>query len=302
MVELLVTMTLLSLIVFVLMAVFSSTQQAFRSSVTQTDVLEGSRAAVDLMTADLRGMAPAYGVSNFVQLANNNYVYGGVNFYVTNNNIRYLPGYVPLPQTLPGSSVQRSNVLQYFFVLGRVNTKWTGAGYVVNSASASPIYPLYRFYAEENQELSPLLLFQQFQNEIFYDQFTNMSHVMDGVVHLVVRGYDPGGFLMTNTYRYTYESNPARTVTNAVYNVWFSPPIWGEVGMTCYSNAVPASVELELGVLEDRARQRAESRSIAGTPPQQNQPQWQYLQSQAGHVYLFRNRVTVANVDATAFQ
>ena len=59
MVEVLVTMTLLSLIVLALMAVFNSTQAAFRASVTQTDVLEGSRAAVDLITTDLRTMTPA---------------------------------------------------------------------------------------------------------------------------------------------------------------------------------------------------------------------------------------------------
>ena len=66
MVELLVAMTLLSLIVLVLMTVFNSTQRAFRSSVTQTDILEGSRAAMDLMTADLRNLTPSDGVSNNV--------------------------------------------------------------------------------------------------------------------------------------------------------------------------------------------------------------------------------------------
>ena len=65
-VELLVVITLLSLIVLALMAVFNSTQTAFRASVTQTDVLEGGRAAMDMMTADLRQMAPSLGGSNSV--------------------------------------------------------------------------------------------------------------------------------------------------------------------------------------------------------------------------------------------
>lgn len=42
-IEILVVITLLSLIVVALMAVFNSTQTAFRSSVTQTDVLEGGQ-------------------------------------------------------------------------------------------------------------------------------------------------------------------------------------------------------------------------------------------------------------------
>ena len=45
-VEVLVVVSLLSLIVLALMAVFSSTQKAFRSAVTQTDVLEGGRAGM----------------------------------------------------------------------------------------------------------------------------------------------------------------------------------------------------------------------------------------------------------------
>ena len=51
-VELMVVMTLLSLIVLALMQVFSATQRAFRASVTQTDVLEGGRAVTSLIGAD----------------------------------------------------------------------------------------------------------------------------------------------------------------------------------------------------------------------------------------------------------
>src|SRR5208282_4111864 len=83
-IELLVAITLLSLIVLALMAVFNSTQTAFRASVTQTDVLEGGRAAMDMMTSDLRQMAPSqgyYSSSDFVTL--NGFVYrtDPVNFY-----------------------------------------------------------------------------------------------------------------------------------------------------------------------------------------------------------------------------
>ena len=60
-VEVMVVMALLSLIVIALMGVFSSTQAAFRASVTQTDVLEGGRAAMDLIAGDLRAMTPSLG-------------------------------------------------------------------------------------------------------------------------------------------------------------------------------------------------------------------------------------------------
>ena len=282
MVELLVAMTLLSLIVLVLMTVFNSTQRAFRASMTQTDILEGSRAAMDLMTADLRSLTPSDGA----------YYYGAVNFCATNNTYAYLP----LIQTLPGGSASRTNLLQRFFVLGRVNTKWTGAGYVVDTASASPLFPLYRYYAETNLSTDPLKLYLNFSNIVSNAQWTNanLSHVMDGVVHLVVRASDPGGYWLTNGYNWQQ--------TNRPQNVWFSPPVWGEVGFTFYSNAVPAAVELQLGVLEDRTLQRAQSLGIPNTFYYKAAAQWTYLQSQSGHVQVFRQRVTIPNVDTSAYQ
>lgn len=295
MVELLVAMTLLSLIVLVLMAVFNSTQQAFRASVTQTDVLEGSRATMEMITADLQGMVPSYGVSNYVYAngtASGSPYYGGVNFAVTNN--LYENRLVQqLPAALNGS--RRTNKLEYFFILGRVNTKWTGTGYYVNATNLNPIYPLYRFYGETNINANPVGLYWDFLNTIYGAQWTNMSHVMDGVAHLVVRGYDNQGYWLTNGYpKWLW---PVMAMTNRVANVdnvWFSPPEWGEVGYTFYSNAVPASVEVELGVVEDRTRKRTETfPTLLGES--------NYLSGQAGHVQMFRQRVTIPSVDATAY-
>ena len=154
MVELLVSMTLLTLIVLALMAVFNSTQRAFRASVTQTGILEGGRAAVDLITTDLRNMVPSDTAratySTAINLLSSP---APVNFFATNN--------IPLlsisrcSSPLPGTGVQRLNQLEYFFVLGKDNTKWTGTGYIVNSSSSSPLYPLYRFYAETNIDANP---------------------------------------------------------------------------------------------------------------------------------------------------
>jgi prepilin-type N-terminal cleavage/methylation domain-containing protein len=58
-VEILVTMVLLSLIVLALMTVFNSTQKAFRASLTETDLLESGRLAMGLMVGDLEGMTPS---------------------------------------------------------------------------------------------------------------------------------------------------------------------------------------------------------------------------------------------------
>lgn len=283
-VEILVVVALLSFIVLALMAVFSSTQRAFRASVTQTDVLETGRSTVDLITSDLRGMTPSYGaVSN-----------GPVNFYVLANNY----GYRPLQQSLPGSSIRRTNLLNYFFVLGRENTKWTGVGYVVDTISTNSLYPLYRFYVETNTVNSPLSLVAAFNNAILNAQWTNMSHLVDGVVQLKVRAFDrEGRWLQQEQVPY---------YTNCPGAVFVFPPAYGfsygESQLFMFSNAVPASVELEMGVLEDRAIARAESLpdDVPALPP--NDRRTFYLQDQAGSTHIFRQRVNIPNFDPSAYQ
>lgn len=285
-VEILVVMSLLSLIVLALMAVFNSTQRAFRASVTQTDVLEGGRSAVDLIASDLRGLTPSGGNSNILT---GNIIDCPVNFFTVANSTYYYP----LVQSLPGSGVVRSNLLSFFFILGRENTKWTGTGYIVDSGSTSPLYPLYRFYAETNIANSPLTLFQAFNNEIFYAQFTNMSHLVDGVVHLNVRAFDREGRWIQNQNRPYY--------TNAL-NTMMLLPAYGESQFYMFSNTVPASVELEVGILEDRTIARAESLPNNLPLPPPNDRRTIYLQGQSGSVHVFRQRVTIPNFDPSAYQ
>ena len=167
-----------------------------------------------------------------------------------------------------------------------------------------PAHPLYRFYAETNIAVSPYGLLTAFTNAIYYSQWTNLSHVLDGVVHLSVRPFDPGGYWMTNNIYYVryYGPGNVNNVTNFHRNVWFAPaPAYpylagSDIGCYFFSNAVPASVELQLGVLEDRTLQRAESL------PFQSVAQSNYLAQQSGKIHLFRQRVTIRNVDPAAYQ
>jgi type II secretory pathway pseudopilin PulG len=285
-VELLVVMAILSLIVLALMTVFNTTQRAFRASVTQSDVMEGSRATMELITTDLRGLTPSDCSTNSFPLP--------VNFLALDNDYypAYYPAlsYAPLTQNLPGSSVPRTNLLNYFFMLGRENTKWIGIGYAVNPTNATTLYPLYRFYRDDlSVNSNPGLLYSNFNYLISNGQWTNMSHVMDGVVHLVVRAYDPRGYQMTSTWQY----DGPQWVTN--FNTQFFASSDREPGFYFYSNTVPAAVEIQLGVLEDRVMRHAESL------PFQSAAQNSYLGGQSGHVHLFRQRVAIPNVDPSAY-
>jgi hypothetical protein len=57
-------------------------------------------------------------------------------------------------------------------------------------------------------------------------------------------------------------------------------------------------VEINLGVLEDRTLQRAES--LPNLPPAWAQSN--YLAGHVGQVHLFRQRVWIRNVDPSAYQ
>ncbi|MBU6409373.1 MAG: prepilin-type N-terminal cleavage/methylation domain-containing protein [Verrucomicrobia bacterium] len=296
-IEVMVAMALLTLIVIALMAVFNSTQKAFRASVTQTDVLEGGRIVMSMMADDLRGAAPSWGQSNFYA--------GAVNFYVNTN--AYSTSYpAPLEQSLAPGDTVRANALEGFFVLHHQNLDWSGVGYAVAPrAPDGGLYALYRFEYPSNGapvnagRINPGFIFtNQFQK--FLNAPTNdvpgYSRLMDGVVDLTIRAYDIHGVLMTNNYLLNPISAANAITTNR--NAYYFPPTQalasGVEGFETFSNTLPASVEIEMGVLEDRALQRAES---LGGIARSN-----YLWGQAGAVHVFRERVSIPNMDPAAYQ
>jgi type II secretory pathway component PulJ len=286
-VEILVVVALLALIVLALMMVFNSTQTAFRNSLTQTDVLESGRAAMGLIADDLAGLTPSFGQSNGMPV--NGYSYTSSNAPINFCVVVETGTNTPFMQPLIGSSNQRTNVLETFFVLTRQNTTWTGVGYAVNPTSPSPLYPLYRFSLSTNVlAASPVTLYNAFIAALASAAWTNLSHLADGAVDLRVRAFDTNSVWMTNGYV---------NVTNlTVKNVQFLLGAWGETGFYMFSNALPAAVEIELGVLEDRTLQRAES--LANNP----QAQMAYLSNHVGQLHLFRQRVLIRNVDPAAYQ
>jgi prepilin-type N-terminal cleavage/methylation domain-containing protein len=286
-IEVLVVMVLLSLIVLALMAVFNSTQSAFRSSVTQAGILEDGRATVDLIADDLRAMAPSSGVSN-----NTAGAMGAVNFYALTNFVS-----PALIQPMIGGISSRTNVLETFFILSRGNQNgvptWFGVAYCVpTNASSGPLYPLYRFATNHPvASVGPAFIFTNDFLRNFLGNVAGGSHLMDGVVHLTVRAYDVNGGQMTTNI---IASSGGQTVTNK--NVFYFPPAIGETGFAMFSNTLPASVQIEMGVLEDRTLQRAES--LGGNAVMQSN----YLAGSAGQVHVFRQRVSISNVDPSAYQ
>jgi prepilin-type N-terminal cleavage/methylation domain-containing protein len=308
--EVLVVIALLSFIVLALMAVFSNTEAVLRSNLTQGDVLGSGRAVMDLISRDLETMAPSDGNSNNF---NNGVNYPAVNFAVTGTNGDNV--YPPLLQSLPGSSVSRTNVLENFFILGRDNVNgapsWTGAGYaVVEEPAGGGLYSLYRFTTAPPypaMSFGPEYVFYaNADNNIFYPNRTNnfqsflaaptnYSHLVDGVVELRVRAYDAKGYLMNGTLQWNGTKWVANTNVYSNTSFFTLLPPNGENGFYFYSNALPASVEVELGLLENRVLQHAEA--IDDPTIRSN-----YLAQHAGQVHVFRQRFWIRNFDPSAYQ
>jgi hypothetical protein len=113
------------------------------------------------------------------------------------------------------------------------------------------------------------------------------SRICDGVIHFRFRAFDPGGVLIT-----PLDANPNNMV---VLNSTVAP---GEVGLYQFcSNAVPAAVEMELGILEQRALDRYYGFGNADAAAA-------YLQrpDNTSRVNLFRQRIPIRNVDPMAYQ
>ncbi|MGH7976836.1 MAG: PulJ/GspJ family protein [Limisphaerales bacterium] len=287
-IEILVAMVLMTLIVLALMAVFNSTQTAFRAGLTQSDVLESGRATMGLIRSDLETMTPSDGFGANSNIFNSNL---GANFYVTSYN------YPPLYQALPAVinlNIQRTNVLENFFILSRGNVNgsdsWIGTGYaVVTNSPDGSLYSLYRFTTNYPvMAFGPAFVFtNDFLNK-FLPYPTNYSHLMDGVVDLQLYAFDNNGQKLNASYYYLNND------LNNEKNVAIYPLNPNEYGCIFYSNKVPASVEIEMGVVEDKTLQHAES--LSGTAVTN------YLAQHAGQVHIFRQRVPIRNVDPSAYQ
>lgn len=295
-IEILVVLALISLITVALMAVFSTTQKAFRASITTADTLEGGRALMDLITSDLETMTPSYGISNaaLVNSGKQLSVGGPVNFCALVKTFTAGPP-SPLMQPLIGSPtpIPRTNVLEDIFILSKGNingvASWIGTGYSVTTNLADgTLYPLYRFYMATNAASGAFGQFILYTNFIYFN-YTNSaswSHLMDGVVHLTARCYDTNGVWMTNGY-----SNPLNV---PVHNSVFIGSPYSEPTCYFFSNTVPAAVQIEMGKLEDRTLEHAQSLSGIN--------QSNYLSNASGQLRIFTRRVWIRNLDPSAYQ
>ncbi len=299
-----VAVGLMSFIILGLLAVFSQTQRAFRASMTQTDVLEGGRSVMEMFSRELEQAAPCYAQDFFLNGAR----YRATNFFAEFSNLGN-----PLTQELPGGVPQRTNYIQRFFFLTRLNQDWIGTGYqVVYDDANGWVGSLYRWSMTNRFRPGPINVSAFFTPNLSLTN-ANLSRIADGVVELRVRPFAANGFPIVSDGLDLY----ARVRTNAltpaddrtatlgygiVPNTFTAPwPTAPDRMAGCYfvNNAMPAAVEIEFGLLEPRVLQRY--RSIPAGTPAGVQAAHDYLARHAGEVHLFRQRIPIRNADTSVF-
>ncbi len=331
-IELMVTVGLLSLIVLGLLAVFNQTQRAFRAGMTQTDILESGRMAMDLMSRQVEQMTP----SGYPYIVVRNSWYASTNFFVEPS-----PGFSPFLQEMTDNYFRRTNVIQRFFFLTKVNQDWIGTCFqVIPDDVNGCIGTLYQIQATNYSRQGPMTVCGSVRyaanialqnaanglgvtNVAYLDPVYNnntawvtnfINPIADGIIHLRVRAFSTNGFLIVTNATCVLGTNGMFVLTYSplgfpIYtNVWdtsvygsgsFSGAYagaWDPQQAAAYfmKEAVPAAVEIELGILEPPILKRYQSIPIPLA-------QRQYLSNHIAEVHLFRQRIGIRNIDFTAY-
>jgi hypothetical protein len=253
-IEVMVAVALLSFIIVGLLAMFYYVQRAFKSGVTNSDVMEGGRAVMSQITRDLQEAAA-------VQIA-----------FTTNLAVQpaagstTLWGEVTTQQDLP-SGEKRVNFLQDLSFFSQANGDWAGINYRIVDAPTG-LGTLYRSILTTNYDSNPYVASNALYN-LVADSFRLpidspvYSRILDGVVHFAITAYDTNGNYFTNA---TF-ANGSFAFTNKV---------------------MPAYLDIELGILEPPATERFRANLDVGGTAAQN-----YLRRQVGRTHLFRQRVGI---------
>jgi hypothetical protein len=310
-IEILITIGLLSFIILGLMLMFQQVQKAFRSSMTQTDVMESGRSITDMIIRDLEEMAP-------LQLP-----YDATNYPFTSLNfLTGISAYSPIAanQDLPGTTVNsgsgiwRTNTLQNFFFTSKSNQTFIGTGYCVltnyqDGTGVDAVGTLYRYTTNCNRYSATNLVTMYLAMSANATNL-NMHRIADGVVHFKIQAYDTNGTPLILSNAIAAPPLPQQLYFSSFTNLANGQPSYTPVlikntrwvfdGLSeyyYYSNAVPAYVELEIGFLEQRTLDRYRALAEGSISAARS-----YLTNHAAQVQIFRQRIPIRAVDYAAYQ
>lgn len=354
-VEMMVSIGLLSLVVLVLFSLFNQTTKAMRANSNQTDVMEGARSGLEILGRDLENLAASGvpGAPNFVTYPTD------AAREIFQKSVQQLgPALVPLHHDL--------------FFLQRTDSKRVKVvGFVVRNEDQSshrtlfPVGTLYRYEDPDPRsataDLNPtlpanvnylpmVLTSPEARQNIAYRLLdrtrsairestaadgpvfrsphqTNLARVVDGVVSFRVTAFDQFNRPLDNTiwnypdFGATLPNGDTRLTQPPVLAILDSTNLWKRydatgssvfikpsrlssddkndptttfTGSVFVGELVPATVEIEMAILEPRALEqlRAMPSSAANTLSGSSARE-KYLQRNLGKIQIFRQRVPV---------
>ena len=364
-VELLVAVALMTVIIVGLYSMFNETQRALRTNVSQVDVLEAGRSAIELIVQDIQQAEapgplqqempseiffPPSSILNNLPVAITNthpHFFSGIQISSVNPEVA-----LPLIQNLADQGI-RINILQEVFFLTRSNLNWVAKGYFVSPSRINAVSPnapatisygtLFRFSSpnvifdpidpdrdrtfEFNRRINSkpqwLLGYQQnydllknfweiYQQTKTRDNFGAFNSdnkgikigravavafpLIDGVVHFKMQPIDslgkpmhywtdnPVTELKLEQSRYRYGSSVVLKPDKAA-GLFGNIGVVGKTRSAFYDYALPAYVELEIGILDPATLEKV--KSMEGNPELVED----FLSQQAGNVHLFRRMV-----------
>jgi len=298
--ELMVSISILAVIVIALYSVFNQTQRALRSNEAQVDITERGRAVMEMIARELE-----QSVATRVRGETN--MFGGIG---------YPPWYPTVQTNLDASSgvAIRTNSLHQLFFMTRQTNNWFAIGYKVADAT-NGVGTLYRYStnqigAKPGTNLLSGAFYASIPTQTNSPAYSNYHRIADGVVHFRVAAYDPNGrrmdygMLTTNIFgkyhlaalntqgglRTNFSSLAPDVGTNVVLQQLI-PGSFAETRFIAFlNNALPAYVDVELGVLEPETLKQYEllAQDDPTGPRAKN-----FLAKRINKVHLFRRRVPI---------
>jgi Prokaryotic N-terminal methylation motif len=305
-VEILVTVALLVVIILGLTAMFNQTRKAFTIGLGNVDYQDAGRTAMELITRDLEQMVPCnYGLPTATNAGVVTYE-PGVNFYLVVS-----PKFFPVAWPTPTGD---TNVftMDRLYLLNRYSQQWNAIGYtLLPTETTNGVGTLYRYVTNGVNPTNLAGIYNADPLSRFTSAATNVeSRVVDGVVDFRIRAFDRNGVLIPNpNLSFDYPSNNPVITSRPMYPNSGSgqyvglanrlPQVTNDFSYVFYSNAVPAYVEVELGIMESTTLARLQAlTNSAGNP---TGAYWQYLTSHAGQVHIFRQRVTISAANPAVY-
>jgi hypothetical protein len=254
-VEILVAVSLLAVIMVGLLAMFYQTQRAFKLGTTQVDVIETGRATMQILVDELKQVVPTP--------------------YSNAPSLYTLTRYQSLAQPRAFGDEDHANFLREIFFFTRENDRWRATGYFIDATNTQGgAGVLHRFSETLPDSLARGKAFRALFDDFMTADRTSAPRLADRVIHLNLTAYNTNGVRV-------WTNNKDANLQEGQVAFWTLDD----------TNALPAYLELELGVVEPKVYERFRARSASDETAAM-----QYLSQHVDQVHLFRQRIPIRTV------